>query len=125
MSRPNSSAPRRYCAPGGVRRSRSVWAYGSAGASSGAKRAAATMTATTARLTAVTRSGRLAMADPGIEDGVGEVGQQVDEDERGRHDEDAALDEVEVPGPYAGHHEPPDAGPGEDGLGEHGAAEQQ
>src|SRR5918996_1295370 len=49
--------------------------------------AVATMTATTARLTAVTRSGRLAMADPGIEDGVGEVGQQVDEDERGRHDE--------------------------------------
>src|SRR3990170_8287075 len=93
MSRPNGSVPSGCCQvppvshTGGIRRSPTAWRYGSWGETHGARTAAATATSTIPLPTAKNRS-RLRLptgfpeADPWIQVGDGDIGQEVRSEER-------------------------------------------
>src|SRR5258706_6858098 len=152
MSRPNSSAPSRYLAPGRARFSMRLWRVGSYGASHGASDALSTSSTTSARPTSARRfllkrahafmifavgapaqssgarrSGRTGVrssltADPRVEEPVREVDDQVDDDEGQREDQHRALQQDVVAREDRLHHQPAEPGPREHGLGEDGAA---
>src|SRR5947207_5426442 len=102
MSRPNSSAPSRYFAPGRARFSMRLWRAGSIGASHGASAALSASTTTRTRPTSARRfrakrlhgfiacSSSLA-ADAWVEETVREVDEEVDDDEGEREDEHGTL----------------------------------
>src|SRR5690625_7848465 len=68
---------------------------------------------------------RSVIAHPGVEEAVGQVDQQVDQHEPEREHQDRALDDGEVAGGDRLDAEAAGAGPGEDDLGDRGAAEQR
>src|SRR5882724_4532673 len=111
MSRPNSSAPSTYLAPGVARFSIRLCRAGSSGASHGAS----------AALTAIPTRSSLA-TDAGIEQPVGEVDEEIDDDEGEREDEHGALQQDVVAREDGLHHQAAEPRPGEDRLSQHGAA---
>src|SRR5437868_3864373 len=138
-SRPNSSVPSAWPGDSGGRRRFGVSTVsGSGSGSHGAS--AATSTAATSATAAATAStlrprgawagGAVALArlslipDARVEPRVEQVDAQVDQRESQGDDQHAALDERKVAGQDPLHHERADAGPREDRLGEHGAAQQ-
>src|SRR3989442_7110112 len=134
MSRPNSSAPSRYLAPGRARFSIRLWRVGSWTASHGARVAVSTSTRTSARpirarrflrkrIQASTRVfGSALLRDARVEEAVGQIDDQVDDDEGQGEDEHGALQEDVVAGEDRLDHETAEPRPREDRLGEHGAA---
>src|SRR5438034_11479628 len=134
MSRPNSSAPSRYLAPGRARFSIRLWRVGSWSASHGASVAASTSNRTSARPIrarrffrkrshASMRRPRSALsADAGIEEAVREIDDQVDDDEGQREDEHRALEQDVVAGEDRLNHETAEPRPREDRLDQDGAA---
>jgi hypothetical protein len=68
------------------------------------------------------RTGRFLDADPRVQEGVGDVHQQVDQDVGARRDQDDTLNQRVIPGEDRLHDEPPEAGHHEDLLGHHGTA---
>src|SRR5712692_2358120 len=129
-SRPNSSVPRRWPGVSGGRRRFGVsTASGSGSGSHGAASAtptARTMTTkavTASRLRAATRP-TLLIPNPRIEPRVEQVDGEVDEHERERDDEHAALHQRNVAREDALDHERADAGPREHRFREDGAAEE-
>src|SRR5436305_1830150 len=129
-SRPNSSVPRRWPGvSGGCKRCGVSTMSGSISGSHGAASAAPTASTMTTNAAAASQLRRAARAtslipDPRIEPRVQQVDREVDEHERERDDEHAALHERNVTREDALHHQRADAGPREDGLGEDGAAEE-
>src|SRR5206468_10644991 len=101
MSRPNSSAPSRYLAAGLVRISMRLGRAGSSGASHGASAALSARTTTRTRPRSARRFrqkraqaviGRSSLPPhAGIEQPVGEVDEEIDDDEGEREDEHGAL----------------------------------
>src|SRR3990172_8084002 len=144
MSRPRWSVPRRCARPsapssvGGFKRVRSDWRSGSSGTTQGATTASSARSATKPSPSRMSQGMRLprgrdsfiaasassAGAGAGIEDAIEEVDGEVDDDERDRGEEDRALDDRVVAVVDGLDGEPADAGPGEDRLGYHGAAQQ-
>src|SRR5687767_11947171 len=150
MSRPNSSAPRRNLAPGGARFSMRLCLAGSRGASHGASAAAPSSAATSTRPTTASRfrrncrqarlpgapsasRGAAAIAtawlaisalsgDARVERAVGEVHEEVDEDEGQREDQHRTLEKHVVAREDRLDHEAAEPRPGEYRLGEDGAA---
>src|SRR6185369_1450040 len=126
-SRPNSSVPRGWP---GVKRGRSRFAVstvsGSARGRWGARQAASTTPTRTrrARRASRFRPARLFILDARIEVRVEEIDGEVDQHEGEGDDEHAALHEREIAGEDALDHEEPYPRPREDGLREHGAAQQ-
>src|SRR4030095_7556572 len=172
MSRPNSSAPSRYLAPGRTRFSIRLCLAGSRGAPRGARAAAPSSASTSARPTSASRLRRnwrqarlpgapvstrgagpdltasgalLAPAraarvhaptrgagpdmtasvgisalprDARVEHAVGEIHDEVHEDEGEREQQHRALQQDIVAGEDRLHHEAPEPGPREDRLGE-------
>src|SRR5262249_35758997 len=68
---------------------------------------------------------RSAVPDAGIDDRVERVDQEVDQDEDRRRQDEDGLDDRKVPEVDGVDNELPHAGPGEDGLRDHRAAEQR
>src|SRR5690625_1835246 len=142
--RPYSSVPNQCSAEGGCSRWRRFCSAGGWSAISGAKSATSTRStmiaspSTAMRLrrkrrtggavSRLVRAGRLtvtsAIADPGVQQGVGQVYQQVDEDEHHRDEQHRALDQRAVLSADRIDDEPADARPGEYGFGEYGTTEQ-
>src|SRR2546421_10770212 len=122
MSRPNSSAPSRYLPPGLARFSIRVCRVGSSGASHGASAALSASTTTSARPSsasrfrqkrlhalAVIRWSSLA-SHAWIEQAVGEIDQEVDDDEGEREDEDGPLQQDVVAREDRLHHQTAEPG---------------
>src|SRR3954471_8654421 len=103
------------------RRKRSPVAGGRTGLSAGVLSAAA-VAPVSPRCIALTV---LAIADPGVEEGVDDVDDQVSEDEDHGDEEDDALHDGIVTIEDGPHQDAADAADGEDGFGDDGAAEQQ
>src|SRR5690625_2096711 len=148
MERPNSSVPKGCSALGGSRRPRKFCASGATGARTGAKIATSTSRRTmkspaaAALLRRKRRMGgerqalakaflpvdaaavRSVITDLRVESGVGEVDQQIDEHENKGDEEYGALDEGQVAGADCVYEHAANAGPGEDGFGEDGSAQE-
>src|SRR5690554_2728954 len=142
--RPNSSVPNQCSAEGGCRRARRFCLAGGASAMTGARTATSTSASTSTRPNTAMRfrkkrrtagerrkpvrtSGTArasAIADPRVEQGIGEVHQQVHDDEDHGDEQHGALHQRGVLRADGVHYQPPDAGPGEDRLRENGAAQQ-
>src|SRR5438045_3626542 len=114
-SRPTLSVPSQWPAPGRASALPRFCLSGSCGASAGAPMA---------RASGMTGPNRLA-ADPGIDEAIEDVDQEVAHDEADRDQEYDALHERVVAREDGVHHEAADAGQGEDVLGDDGAADQR
>src|SRR5262245_1558560 len=111
-SRPYWSLPSRNAEPGGFRASRGAVRMGSRGLSQGAPTASRTSSVRIARPTSAPRwrRSRLVEADPRVDEGIGEVDHEVDEDVGRGHEEDRSLDQGKVLVEDAADQEPADPG---------------
>src|SRR5262245_5979138 len=132
-SRPSSSVPSGWPGDSGgsSRWGGSTWfgsARGSQGATSSVRATSPTPTVPMAILRSAVsvgpRSARLRVMNTRVDVRVGEVDQQVHEDEERGHEQHGALDEREVAGQDAANEERAEPGPREDRLGQHGAPQQ-
>src|SRR5215510_14648237 len=134
MSRPYWSLPSTKRAPGGWSASRGAVLIGSRGLNRGAITASTARRPRTPSPTAAPRCrtsrrsapGRRpsAVSDARVQDGIGQVHQQVDDDVGGRDEEDRALHQREVLVQDPADDEPAEARPAEDGLDDDGAGQE-
>src|SRR6266850_3889654 len=117
-SRPTLSVPSQWPVPGRASALPRFCLSGSCGASAGAP------TASASAASRMTAPKRLA-ADPGIDEAIEDVDEEVAHDEADRDQEYDALHERVVAREDGVHHEAADAGQGEDVLGDDGAADQR
>src|SRR5579883_1170839 len=138
MSRPRLSVPRRKFASaplrqkGGSKEERRSCSSGSWGARRGAASATITSSSSTARpkrtrplLSAAPSALRSTMTDPGIEQDVGHVDDEIERDEEHGEGEDEPLDERQVAVDDGADRHIADAGIAEDALDQHGAADDE
>src|SRR5215510_11102476 len=131
-SRPYWSLPSTNRVPGAWSASRGAVLIGSRGLSHGA---ASAIAASTTRMTSPTTAprwrskrrsapGRLPESDSRIDEGIGHVDQDVDQHVRRGHEQHGALNQREVLREDAADDQPPETGPAEHGLDDHGAGQQ-
>src|SRR3989454_10100494 len=118
MSRPYWSVPKGWAADGPCSRPPIDIASGSAGVQTRLSVAVATRATVIATPTRNVRwrAGRLVIADAGIEQNVGEIDGEIDQHDRGGHEERHALHDRQVARGDGAEREPAEAGQGEHGF---------